>query len=183
MTPQINFEPQTLGIHSYSCLGFTFTSTISQAVFDKIYTYLLNDSYSYKVRKASHRGVNYSLLEHRNERKERLHSRQDCLFLDSSTYKATYIDSLNSNLVSTLQVASLSLHTANQLYSVYDYVLPFLRASHVPTLLFKPSTVRWSALPLYIHQRDLLSLAYSSRWKTRTYLHPKKGVCYTIGFT
>lgn len=74
--------------HSYSQSSSITTTTITQALFDKTYTYLRDYPYNYKLDEPSYNEVNNGLLEHRIVRKRRSPSRKTYALLNIATVKA-----------------------------------------------------------------------------------------------
>lgn len=126
----------------------------------KIYTSLLNYSFSYELQKPSYEDVNYNSLAHRDGQERRPLSRQALVLQDLASHEATYVDSLNTKLVRTIQVFCSSLGTESHSHYVHDdYIPTFLQSFHVFTrhvyglkkrCHLKPYIVRWSTQPLYM---------------------------------
>lgn len=79
--------------------------------------------------------MSYSLLGYDNVQKRRPPSKRAPLLLDSATFQPTNVDNLSPEPVTTLQLPTSSLRTANYLHSDCDFVAIFSRNSQDHTRL------------------------------------------------
>lgn len=91
---------------------------MTQAVFDKVYTYRSAYLYIYELREASNDQVTCSLLGNCNVQNKTRPSRRVYINPRSATHQVTNVDSLNPKLASTQHVLDLSLRTVNHRHSV-----------------------------------------------------------------